>query len=150
VAFIGLLIPSLSLSQSVHDECPEGFRYAGTLKGNGSLLKPLNTRVEIKLPDGATLETAYQQASIIADNGQSNRSKLRPQDIPSGIHIAPDVQNDLNKSWAISDPTLKEHQTPWGKTQYVFGMRLSCTISEYARQFGDCAVNVDVCYMPKK
>src|SRR5215467_1087409 len=27
---------------------------------------------------------------------------------------------------------------------------LSCTMSEYARQFGGCAVNVDVCYKPKR
>jgi hypothetical protein len=143
-------MPSLSLAQSAQDECPGGFTYAGTLKGNGSLLKPLNARVELKLPDDATLDISYQQANVVGDNGQSNRSKLRPQDIPKGIHIVPDVQSDAGKSWALSDPRLKEHRTPFGKTRYVFGMRLVCTISEYARQFGDCAVNVDVCYMPKK
>ena len=148
--FIVLLMPSLSLSQIAHDECPEGLRYAGTLKGNGSFAEPLNTRVEIKLPDNAMLDISYQQANLVADNGQSNRSKLRPEDIPRGIHIVPDVQSDLGKSWAVSDPLLKEHETLMGKTRYVFGMRLSCTMSEYAEQFGGCAVNVDVCFMPKE
>ena len=27
-----------------------------------------------------------------------------------------------------------------------FGMHLHCTVSEYARQFGGSAANVDVCY----
>jgi hypothetical protein len=117
--FIVLLMPSLSLSQSAHDECPEGLRYAGTLKGNGSFAEPLNTRVEIKLPDNAMLDISYQQANVVADNGQSNRSKLRPEDIPRGIHIVPDVQSDLGKSWAVSDPLLKEHETLMGKTRYV-------------------------------
>jgi len=102
------------------------------------------------LPNNATLDTSYQQPNVVADNGQSTRSKLRSQDIPKGIHIVPYGQSDLGKSWGVSDPKLKATPDADGKTRYVFGMRLSCTMSEHARQFGGCAVNVDVCYIPKK
>ena len=52
------------------------------------------------------------------------------------------------KSWAVRDPKLKAVPDADAKTRYVFGMKLACTMSEYARQFGGC--DVDVCYMKKK
>jgi hypothetical protein len=151
LTFSVLLMPCLSRSQDVHDKCPEGLRYVGTLKGNGSFVEPLDRRAEITLPENATLDTSYQQDKVVADSGQRNaRSDLRPQDIPKGIHIVPYGQNDLGKSWTVSDPKLKAVPETGGKTRYVFAMKLACSVTEYARQFGGCAVNVDVCYMPKK
>ena len=50
----------------------------------------------------------------------------------------------------VSDPKLRAVPLGDGKTRYVFGMRLACSVREYARQNGGCGVSVDVCYMPKK
>ena len=142
-----LFLPSVILAQSPHDRCPEGFRYVGTLTGNGSFEEPLNKTLEISLPENAKLDTSYQQTKVATDNA---RSKFRPQDIPKGIDIVPYGQTDLGKEWAVSDPELKTVPDTDGRTRHVFAMNLSCSMSEHARQFGGCAVNVDVCYKPQK
>jgi hypothetical protein len=73
---------------------------------------------------------------------------LRPQDIPKGIHIVSYGQSGNGKAWAVRDPSLKTVSEAGGKTRKIFGMHFSCTVDEFARQFGGCAVNVDVCYKP--
>jgi len=151
LAFTLLFVPSLSLAQGAHDRCPADFRYVGTLKGTGSFVELLDKKLEISLPENATLDTSYQQTKIVADNHQGNaHSNLRPQDIPKGIHIVPYGLNDHDMGWAVSAPTLRTVSGADGSTHYVFGMRLACTVEEYARQFGGCAVSVDVCYKPQK
>ena len=149
VCFILLLLPSLGLAQKVHEGCPVELTYVGTIKGTGSFVELLDKRLEIKLPQNATLDTSYQQTKVVAAGGKGARSKLRPEDIPTGIHIVPYGQDDEGKAWDVSDPKLKTASETEGKTRYVFGIHVHCTVEEYARQFGGCAVNVDVCYKPK-
>jgi len=149
-ALIVLFVPFLSLAQGVHDRCPADFRYVGTLKGTGSFVELLDKTLEIKFPENATLDTSYQQTKVVADGGKGEHSNLCPQDIPKGVHIVPYGQGESGKAWVVSDPRLKTVSQADGKTRYVFGMHLHCTVDEYARQFGGCAVNVDVCYKPQK
>jgi len=147
---IVLLVPSVSLAQGAHGKCPADFDYVGTIKGTGSFVELLDKKLEIQLPENATLDTSYQQTKVVADGGKGARSKLRAEEIPKGIHIIPYGQSGEGKAWAVSDPSLKTVHQDDGKTRYVFGMRLHCTVDEFARQFGGCAVNVDVCYKPQK
>ena len=141
--------PSLCLAQGEHGKCPADLNYVGTIKGVGSFVELLDERLEIKLPENARLDTSYQQTKVVADGGKGAHSKLRPQDIPRGIHIVPYGQSGNGKAWTVSDPRLKTLPEADGKTRYVFGVRLHCTVDEFARQFGGCAVNVDVCYKPR-
>ena len=145
-----LIAPMLSLAQGAHDRCPADLTYVGTLKGTESFVELLDKTFEIELPENATLDTPYQQTKLVADGGKGARSKLRPQDVPKGIHIVPYGQGENGKAWVVSDPRLKTVPEADGKTRYVFGMHLHCTVDEFARQFGGCAVNVDVCYKPPK
>ena len=145
--FTVLVFSPWSLAQ---DQCPAHFRYIGTLKGTGSFVELLDKTREVKLPENATLDTSYQQTKVVADGGKGARSKLRPQDIPKGIHIIPYGQGENGKAWTVSDPSLKTVPAANGTSRYVFGMRLRCTVDEFARQFGGCAVNVDVCYKPQQ
>src|SRR5260370_19865135 len=86
----------------VQTNCPEGLKYAGTLSGTGSVIEAFSKRVGVKLPKDATLDTAYQQTSFRADNGQGHaHSNLRPQDISKGIYIIPYGSNDLDKGWSV-------------------------------------------------
>jgi len=147
---IAFLAPSLCSGQGTHDKCPADFNYVGTIKGTGSFVELLDKRLEIQLPENASLDTSYQQTKIVADGGKGTHSNLRAEDIPKGIHIVPYGQGDEGKAWDVSEPKLKTAPQADGKTRYVFGMRLHCTVDEFARQFGGCAVNVDVCYKPKK
>jgi hypothetical protein len=145
-----LFMSPLSFAQT---RCPEGFRYAGTLSGTGSAIEAFSKRVELRLPENATLDTSYQQTRVRADNGQGNaHSNLRPQDIPKGIHIIPTGTHDLDKGWSVSDPQLKavERSADGRITRYQFGMRLNCTVGSGMQQSGSCEVDVEVCYKPKK
>jgi hypothetical protein len=142
-AFITLLWPSLIFAQGAHESCPGGLKYVGTLRGTGSLVELLDTRLEISLPEDAMLDTSYQQTKVVAP--KSKGLKLRP---PKGIHIEAYGVEDYGKQWDVGDPKLITISDADGKTRYVFGMHLHCTVSEYARQFSGCAVNVDVCYKP--
>src|SRR5262244_2469121 len=87
----GLLTLALLFTSPVafaQHSCPEGFTYAGTLSGTGSPHSPLNERRELSLPEGATLDTSYQQTSVRARDGNRRaQSNLRAEDIPKGIHI---------------------------------------------------------------
>ena len=150
LSFVVLFVPSPSLAQGVLEQCPAGFRYVGTLKGTGSFVEPLDKTLEIKLPANATIDTSYQQTEVVAHGGKAASWNLRSQNIPKGIHIVPYGQDMNGKAWGVSDPSLKTVPQTEGKTRYVFAMRLHCTVDEYARQFGGCAVNADICYKPQQ
>jgi hypothetical protein len=70
----GLLVAALFMSplSFAQTSCPQGFRYAGTLSGTGSAIEAFSKRVEVRLPENATLNTSYQQTSVRADNGKGN------------------------------------------------------------------------------
>src|SRR5215831_16082424 len=114
LSFVGLLLPCLGLAQ-VHEGCPEGLKYVGTIKGTGSFVELLDKRLELKLPQNATLDTSYQQAKVVAAGGKGAHSKLRPEDIPKGIHIVPYGNDESGKAWAVSDPKLKMVSSSDGK-----------------------------------
>jgi hypothetical protein len=83
-------------------------------------------------------------------------SKLRPQEIPPGILIIPSGKSDdtYQQGWAVSDPKLEgfERDANGNTTRYMFGMRLSCKVGHSGSNpyYGDCEVNVAVCYKPLK
>lgn len=126
--------------------CPQGFIYAGKLSGSGGY-GAFDERRELELPEGASLDTSYQQAKVRARDGNSNaKSNLRAEDIPKGIHIAPSGTTSLNKGWAVSKPELKQVDS-----QYKFGMQLYCTTpGGFSENMGGCEVEVQVCYKPKQ
>ena len=140
----GLLFtaPSILAQRS----CPEGFNYVGSLSLTGSY-GAAEEKKEIALPEGATIDTSYQQKSVRARNGnQKAQSDLRAEDIPKGIHIIPSGTTSLGKGWAVSKPELKQDQS-----SQVFGMKLYCTTGGASYDnMGGCEVQVEVCYKPKK
>jgi hypothetical protein len=140
-----ILLLASSLSFAQHN-CPEGFRYAGILQLNGSY-GPSDERQELTLPQGATLDTSYQQTTVRSRNGNpSAKSTLTAADIPKGLHISAAGSTDFEKGWAISDPKLKKT-----KSGYVFGMKLACTTgTDSYGNMGGCSVGVEVCYKPER
>ncbi len=149
-AFATLLLSASTLAQH---SCPEGFKYAGTLRGTGSYANDFKDRRELYLPQNATIDPSYQQTRVRASQGNQNaHSNLLPKDIPKGIHIIPYGSTDLEKGWAVSDPVLTSVNDPAGGTRYQFGMKLYCTTgtSEATKNFGGCSIEVEVCYKPKK
>jgi hypothetical protein len=58
VVFTFLVSATMSRAQS---NCPEDFRYVGTLSGNGSGDAPLDARKTLKLPPDASLDVSFQQ-----------------------------------------------------------------------------------------
>lgn len=152
LGFVFLFASTVSLAQS---NCPEGFRYAGTLSGTGSSTTDLDNRKAVKLPDNVTLDESFQQQNVRATNGKRGaHSSLRAQDVPKGILIIPHGESDqfYNQGWAVSDPELKALQKDEsGKvTSYEFGMKLFCHApgSTSYRELAECGVDVDVCYKP--
>ena len=120
-----LLMSSLSSAQ---DNCPEEFRYAGTLSGTSSSRYSLIKRL--------FLNSLRMQRSMtpISKPKSGRRTKTQspieylPQDIPKGIHITPYGSSDLDKVWAVSEPKLMEIKAGNGtSTRYAFGMRLFCS-----------------------
>lgn len=145
-----LLLPPWAVAQQ---NCPEGFRYVGTLSGTGSLSNPFDKRMTLRFPENATLDESFQQKNVRATNGKSGaRSNLRPQDIPKGVLIIPSGKEDkiYESGWAVSDPELKGIQRDdTGKiTRYEFGLKLFCAVESNGANpyFAECSVNVDVCY----
>jgi hypothetical protein len=137
-------------------ECPEGFKYAGLLSGSGSYGAPFDQNAFIYLPRGAKLDTSYQQTELRATNGRSGvSSKLRAQKIPKGIYVHPYGKSDdtYEQGWAVSDPDLQEVKNASGNVvRYKFGMHLYCKVGTTGAnpQFGECAVEAEVCYKPSK
>jgi len=152
LASLFLVVSTASLAQS---NCPEAFRYAGTLSGTGSSASELDRRATLNLPPNATLDESYQQKKVRVTNGKGGaRSSLRAQDVPKGILIIPYGTSDeiYEQGWAVSDPELKVIQRDAsGKvTRYEFGMKLFCHVGSTGANphFGDCSVRVEVCYKP--
>jgi hypothetical protein len=137
---ITLFLIAAAPSALAQHNCPEGFRYAGSLTGTGGY-QAFNERRELVLPQGATLDTSYQQPSVRARDGNSNaKSNLHAADIPKGIHIIPHGSTDFNKGWAVSEPKLEQVQSG-----YKFGMRLYCTTAGGTfANMGGCEVEVEV------
>jgi hypothetical protein len=151
LTFSFLLLPALNSAQS---KCPQGFVYAGTLSGTGSIVEGFNQKVVLKLPDNATLDDSFQQNKVRSTSAKG-KANLRPEDIPKGILIIPQGSNDAEKHWSVNEPQLAaskgEDENGIPSTRYEFGMRLSCGVhgSPYNQQGGDCNVAVEVCYKPK-
>jgi len=150
VAFLLFVASPLTVAQS---NCPEGFRYAGSLSGSGSSMTPFDQRVRLRLPENATLDTSFQQKKVRATNGSSGvSSTLRAHDLPKGILIITHGKSDriYEQGWAVSDPELKvlEQDSNGKVTHYEFGMHLFCKVGEQGAnpQFGECSVTVEVCY----
>lgn len=146
-----LVAATISRAQS---NCPETFRYAGTLSGNGSGASPFNERRTLRLPPDTKLDMSFQQKNIRATNGRGGaHSSLRPQDVPKGILIIPHGSSDKvnDQGWAVSDPELKavEKDASGKVTRYQFGMRLFCNASGSdgnSNYYGECTIDVEVCY----
>ncbi len=148
LVFVVFYTSSLALAQS---NCPQGFAYAGTLSGTGSVVGDFNERRAINLPESATLDTTYQQTHVKSRGGNTRaHSDLRAADMPKGIHIIPYGSTDLQKGWSVSAPILASIEAQ-GATRYRFGMKLYCTVgSSVTQNVGGCNVQVDVCYVVKK
>jgi hypothetical protein len=151
LALLGFYTSSVALPQN---SCPQGFQYAGTLSGTGSILSEFNERRQINLPENATIDTTYQQAIVRSHGGSVKpRSELRAKDIPKGVLIIPYGSTDLEKGWSVSAPELVAIKAPGSEriAGYKFGMKLYCTVGGAVNQnVGGCNVGVDVCYLPKK
>jgi hypothetical protein len=150
LALLFLLASTLTRAQN---NCPDGFRYAGTLSGYGSSVEGFDARKTLTLPDNATLDESYQQKRVRATNGKNGvDSSMRPQDVPKGIHLVPYGKSlsIYEQGWAVSDPELKAlNRDASGKvTRYEFGMKLFCNAHTGGHRAVECSVGVDVCYRP--
>ena len=147
--FVVFSFPPPTFNQNGSD-CPEGFRYVGTLHGSSGSGEDFNKVVEVKLPANATFDKSYRQPSLKATNGKSGaKSNLKPDDIPAGIHIMISGTDDNSKGWAVSEPSLRIVKRDDGTTDYLFGMRLYCTARHREDDLGNCDIWVDICYKPK-
>jgi hypothetical protein len=151
--FLVLVFSSWSVAQN---NCPEGFRYVGTLSGTGSSSQKLDQRKTLRFRENVTLDESFQQKNVRATNGKSGvKSAMRAEDIPKGVLIIPSGKSDevYQPGWAVSDPELKGiRRDANGKiTLYEFGMKLFCKVGNTGAnpQFDECSVNVDVCYKPR-
>lgn len=148
LAFLFLLASTLSRAQN---QCPDGFKYAGTLSGNGSSVEGFDARETLTLPDDAMLDQSYQQKKVHATNAKNGvSSSMRPQDVPKGLYLIPYGKSEsiYEQGWAVSDPELKAiNRDASGKiTRYEFGMKLFCNARKGAHHAVECSVGVDVCY----
>jgi hypothetical protein len=87
LALLFLLASAVSPAQN---NCPEGFRYLGTLSGYGTSVERFDARQELTLPPNTTLDDSYQQEKVRATNGKNGvHSSMRPQDVPKGFYLVP-------------------------------------------------------------
>jgi hypothetical protein len=151
LALLFLLASTVSRAQ---DNCPEGFRYAGTLSGHGSSVEGFDARKKLTLRENVTLDESYQQKKLRATNGKNGaHSSMRPKDVPKGLHLVPygTSQSIYEQGWAVSDPELRalNRDASGNVTRYEFGMKLVCNARTTGGQRAvDCSVDVDVCYRP--
>jgi hypothetical protein len=152
LVFSFVLGSTVSLAQN---NCPEGFRYAGTLSGHGSSVDSFDSRQALTLPQNAKFDESYQQKKVDVTNGKNGvHSNMRPQDVPKGFYLVPygDSSSTIDEAgWAVSDPKLRAlSRDASGKvTRYGFGMRLLCSArAAGAERAVECSVRVDVCYKP--
>ena len=157
VAFLAFVLFSLSPWAVGQHNCPEGFRYVGTLSGSGSESNSFDKRMTVKLPENATPDESFQQKNVRVTNGKSGaRSSMRPQDIPKGILVIASGKEDkvYEPGWAVSDPELKgiERDNTGKVTRYEFGMKLFCNVGSHGANpyFAECSVNAEVCYKPSR
>lgn len=137
------------------NNCPEGFRYAGTLSGHGSSVDGFDSRQALTLPPNARFDESYQQKKVHVTNGKNGvHSSMRPQDVPKGFYLVPGGESSSTideQGWAVSDPELRAlNRDASGKvTRYAFGMKLLCNArAAGAERAVECSVRVDVCYKP--
>ena len=147
LVLVVLLCASWALSQN---NCPQGFRYVGTLSGNGSASENFDKRVTVKFPQDATLDESFQQKNVRSTNGKSGaQSSMRAQDIPKGVLVIPSGKSDdvYQQGWAVSNPGLKRVDE---NSRYEFGMKLFCRVATTGANpnFGECSVQAEVCYKP--
>ena len=152
LALLFLLASTVSRAQN---NCPEGFRYAGTLSGNGSSVDGFDSRQALTLPPNAKFDESYQQKKVQVTNGKNGvRSNMRAQDVPKGFYLVPHGESSSTideAGWAVSDPELRPlNRDASGKvTRYGFGMKLLCNArTGGAERAVECSVRVDVCYKP--
>lgn len=145
------LVAAMTTCALGQNSCPADLRYVGTLSASGSYGQDFNGIKEVRLPEHAIIDRSYQQQNLSrATNGKGRaKSKLTVKDIPSGIHIRAYGTNDLEKAWSVSEPQLRVVKRDDGSTDYLFGMRLFCSVPGDSRMYGTCSVSVDVCYKPK-
>jgi hypothetical protein len=87
LALLFLLASTVSRAQN---NCPEGFRYAGTLSGNGSRVDGFGSRQALTLPYNARFDESYQQKLLHVTNGKNGvHSSMRAQDVPKGFYLVP-------------------------------------------------------------
>jgi hypothetical protein len=152
---LALLFFLASTVGRAQNNCPEGFRYAGTLSGNGSSVERFDSRQALTLPPNARFDESYQQQKVHATNGKNGvHSSMRPQDVPKGFYLVPYGESSstiYEQGWAVSDPVLRAlSRDASGKvTRYGFGMKLLCSArTAGAERAVECSVGVVVCYKP--
>ena len=157
VGFVVLVLSSFSPWCLGQHNCPEGFRYVGTLSGTGSESNPFDRRMTVKLPENAAPDQSFQQRNVRSTNGKSGaRSAMRPEDVPRGILVITSGKEDkvYEPGWAVSDPELKgiERDNSGKVTHYEFGMKLFCRVGSSGANphFAECSVNAEVCYKPSR
>ncbi|HZI55814.1 MAG TPA: hypothetical protein VFF39_03510 [Verrucomicrobiae bacterium] len=155
IRFLVFVLLSFSPWIVAQDNCPEGFRFVGTLSGTGTESNPFNQRQALKLPENATLDESFQQKNIRITNGKSGaHSNTQANDIPKGILVITHGREDevYQPGWAVSEPELKAiEKDSHGKiTRYEFSMKLFCSVSSHGQNpyYAECSVDADVCYKP--
>jgi hypothetical protein len=155
VRFLAFVLLSFCPWVAAQDNCPEGFRFVGTLSGTGTELNPFDKRETIKLPKNATPDESFQQKNVRVTNGKNGaRSNMQAKDIPQGILVITHGKEDkvYEPGWAVSEPELKviEKDSNGKVTRYEFAMKLFCSVSSRGSNpyYAECSVQADVCYKP--
>lgn len=155
IGFLAFALLSFSSCLAAQNNCPEGFRFAGTLSATGTESSPVDERHAVKLPQNARLDESFQQKNARVTNSKSGaRSNMQTQDIPKGILvIAHGKEADTYQTeWAVSEPELKpiEKDSNGNVTQYEFAMKLSCSVKSHSSNpyYDVCSVDAEVCYKP--
>jgi hypothetical protein len=86
VGVLASVLLSFSSWAVAQHNCPEAFKYVGTLPGVGSESNPFDKRVAVKFPENATLDESFQQKKVRITNGKRGaRSTVQAQDLPKGV-----------------------------------------------------------------
>src|SRR5215471_7186428 len=110
IGFLAFVLLACSPFVAAQDNCPEGFRFVGTLSGTGTDLNPFDKRQAVKLPENATLDESFQQKNVRVTNRKSGaHSNMQASDIPRGILVITHGDEDevYQPGWAVSAPELK-------------------------------------------
>ena len=155
IGFLAFVLLSFSPWVAAQNNCPEGFRFVGTLSGTGADLNPFDKREAVKLPENATLDESFQQKNVRVTNGKSGaHSSMQASDIPKGILVITHGKEDevYEPGWAVSEPELRaiEKDSNGKVTRYEFAMKLFCSVSPHGQNphYAECSVEADVCYKP--